>query len=918
MDAFFDASSYEFSWFAVPVIVVGGLNWVLGTITLWRERASAPSLSLLFMTLVIGIWLLGLGGGYLAVDEGVARAWIAFSMIGTVLVPVGSLLHAAVGSGRLRALRAAVLAGVVCSLVLVVLALATDWLIADVHAYFWGYYPLYGPLGPVLMGYYAASFVIGGLIYRSGERDAKSATGRGRMRLRRLALAVAIPASIDFLPTMHVGVYPFGYAFILAYISISATSISKYRLVDITPALAAKQIIDTMTEGLLVVDRDGVVRVANDAARATWSMSRSLVGMNYAELDARWSQDCLGALLDPSRESEREVTYYGPDGEQRTVEVSSSRLRDHRGEWVGTVYIVHDITERWRAELAVRQSEERFRSLVQHASDLITVIDPDTTVRYQSPAVERILGYPADMVLGLKLIEGVHDEDKSRFVAAISDLISKPDTTVTGEGRVRDRSGEWRYLEFTGTDQRDHPAIRGIVLNVRDVTERKMLEEQLRHQALHDPLTQLANRTRFTDRLEHAVARSARTDRELAVLFMDLDNFKGINDSLGHTAGDMLLVQVAERLTQCLRPGDTVARLGGDEFAMLLEDVHGLDDVTDIAGRILEALHEPFALDGKEVVVRGSIGVAVSGSGMRYDAGGLLRDADIAMYVAKSHGKNCFRVFEPTMQVSMMERLELLADLPRALEERQFILHYQPMFEIESGQLVGVEALIRWQHPRRGMIPPAEFIPLAEESGAILSIGAWVLEMACRQGADWQRKFPTGPDWTISVNVSVKQLQSAGFVHEVEHALRESGFAPERLILEITESVMMQDVTSMLKRLHELKELGIRLAIDDFGTGFSSLSYLRDFPFDLLKIDKAFIDDLGMAHDGRDLTHAIVELGKTLDMELVAEGIERGDQLARLQGMECDLGQGFYFARPMERSGVEALLRSLSEGSQAA
>src|SRR5581483_1886691 len=475
----------------------------------------------------------------------------------------------------------------------------------------------------------------------------------------------------------------------------------------------------------------------------------------------------------------------------------------------------------------------------------------------------------------------------------------------------------WRHVEFIGTDQFENPAIGGFVLNIRDVTERKLLEQQLRHQALHDPLTRLANRTRFSDRLEHALLRNARTGHAVAVLFMDLDNFKGVNDSLGHSAGDALLTQVAERVQACIRPVDTVARLGGDEFAILLEDVRGIEDATSVTDRIFEALDAPFQLEGKELAVRASIGIAVS-DGAASDAESLLRNADVAMYVAKSAGKGCYRLFEPSMQVSMMERLELLADLQRAIERGEFVLQYQPMVLLQTGELFGVEALVRWQHPRRGTIPPADFIPLAEESGAILPLGRWVLAEACRQAREWQERFPAQATWLMSVNVSVKQLQDAAFVDDVRRIIAETGIMPERLILEITESVMMHDVGSMMRRLHALKELGVKLAIDDFGTGYSSLSYLREFPFDMLKIDKSFIDDVGQMRNRKELTKAIIELGKTLDLELVAEGIEHNEQLSRLQSLECELGQGFLFAQPMDAVAVDALLASLTPKADAA
>ena len=911
MREFLDPSAYFFSWYAVPVVVVGALNWALGFATWRRERGSLPSVTLLLMTLAIGVWLIGLGGANSTHDPDVALVWAKISMLGTVFVPVCAFIHAASGSSKLHMMRAGIIIGVVVSSAFAVIGLSTDLLLGGIQHYFWGYYPIYGPAGWILIPYYGLFFVAGGALYRVGQQTTQSVTHRKRMKLRLAALLTALPATVDFLPTMHVGVYPFGYAFILGYVSIATYIIWRYRMIDITPALAARQIIDTMSEGLLVTDRDGTVRVANESAQAVWELNRSLVGLSFAELDARWGDGALERLRDPEREHELEVIHGGPDRASRAAILSSSKLRDHLGEWVGTVFIIHDITERWR-------SEERFRSLVQNASDLITVISPDTTVLYQSPAARRILGYDPEELVAAKLVDFVHPDDRAQFVATLGDLMMKPAGTITGEARVRESDGAWRHLEFIGSDQCANPAIGGLVLNVRDMSERKRLEEQLREQALHDPLTRLANRTSFGDRLDHALARRSRSRTQVAVLFMDLDNFKGINDRFGHMSADQLLVQMAERLTGCLRPGDTLARLGGDEFAVLLEDVGSVEDATAVAERVLEALDLPFDLDGKDLLVRASIGIAVTEDKQEPDAQALLGRADIAMYVAKAQGKGCSRVFERSMETSLVERLELLADLPRALDRNEFVLQYQPMVLLQSGKLSGIEALMRWNHPQRGLMPPVEFIPLAEESGAILRLGKWVLVEACRQAAAWYTRYPSGGDWSMSINVSVKQLQDPAFTGEVAQALKESGLDPHRLILEITESVVMQDAASMMDRLQALKALGVRLAIDDFGTGYSSLSYLRGFPFDLLKIDKSFIDDVGSVVSQKQLTKAIIGLGKTLNLELVAEGIEQAAQLSQLQSMECELGQGFLFAEPMDVAAVEDMLASLAEQPDAA
>jgi diguanylate cyclase (GGDEF)-like protein/PAS domain S-box-containing protein len=685
-----------------------------------------------------------------------------------------------------------------------------------------------------------------------------------------------------------------------------------------------RSLVQNSSDLITIVDVEGSIRYASPSVERLMGyqpeewLGQSVVSLIHPDDLAPAVQSLASVMDQPGVHPATVLRIRHRDGSWRDIETTANNLLDVPSIR-GVVMNARDVTERLRTERALRENEERFRSLVQNASDLITLIEADTTIRYQSPSIERVLGYDPALIEGTKLSSLVHIDDVSRTFATLHDAGTNHDGIATAEARMRHADGTWRHIEIIGADQRTNPAIAGFVLNMRDVSERKSLEQQLRHQALHDPLTKLANRTRFADRLDHALLRNARTGHHVAVLFMDLDNFKAVNDSLGHTAGDKLLTGVAERVEKCLRPGDTIARLGGDEFAILIDDVQSIDAPLAVTDRVFEALSEPFELEGKELLVRASMGIALSNDGREsVDADSLLRDADVAMYVAKSRGKGRYEVFEQSMKKSILERLELLADLQRAVERDEFVLQYQPIFLIEGGDLFGLEALVRWNHPRRGQIPPNEFITLAEESGAILDLGRWVLREACRQAQAWRDVQTTNADWTISVNVSVRQLQDTRFVGDVADALRDAGLDPRRLILEITESVMMQDVPSMMERLRELKRIGIRLAIDDFGTGYSSLSYLREFPFDLLKIDKAFIDDLGDVTERKDLTRAIIELGKTLDLELVAEGIENPDQVTKLTSLDCDLGQGFYFAEPLDAADVAHLLTRPSSADAAA
>ncbi len=435
----------------------------------------------------------------------------------------------------------------------------------------------------------------------------------------------------------------------------------------------------------------------------------------------------------------------------------------------------------------------------------------------------------------------------------------------------------------------------------------RQLEEQLRFQAFHDPLTGLSNRARFSDRLEHGLARMARTGQALAVLFMDLDDFKSVNDSLGHPTGDAMLKDVARRIESCLRVGDTAARFGGDEFAVLLDDLNGDSDACVIAERFLHVLRPPVILGDREVFVRMSIGGAVGSASTPAEE--LLRRADVAMYTAKSGGKDRFALYDDTMETSLVERLELASDLQRAVDRGEFELHYQPSVVLSDGHITGVEALVRWRHPTRGLIQPADFIHVAEETGLILPIGAWVLQEACRQAAEWHQTNPQQPPLTMAVNVSARQVHQPGLPEVLAQVLRDTGLPPQCLVLELTESVMMRDGPAAVDRLAELHALGVRLAIDDFGTGYSSLSYLHRFPIDILKIDKSFVDGVSAQGPEQDLARSIIELGQTLNLEIIAEGVEDASQLAWLRSLNCDKAQGFYFSHPLPAAELELLLK---------
>ena len=570
-----------------------------------------------------------------------------------------------------------------------------------------------------------------------------------------------------------------------------------------------------------------------------------------------------------------------------------------------------------KTEEELRTSEQRYRMVIEQSPLSIHVFSPDGRSLLANASWNELwyLGnkeepeganlFEDEQIQATGLIPYIEESLASRGPVSPPPLLYDPD-------RSR-RAGEPRWLQaFIYPVKDEEGDVNEVTLIIEDVTERKNLEEKLFYRAHHDDLTGLPNRTLFLDRLGQALLRTRSVRRPagrhtggVAVLFLGLDNFKYVNDSLGRKVGNHLLVGVSERLEAYLQPGDTVARTGGDEFAVLLEDVSEPAQATDTATEVLRELEAPFALPDNEVFITASIGVAPgsltgnNGSHNGTRAGDLLRNANIAMHRAKEAGKNCYQVYETSMRNQSSERLKLENDLRRAVEREQFVLHYQPQVELESGKVVGVEALVRWEHPERGLVYPAEFIPLAEETGLVVSIGRQVLEEACRGAQTFFDRFRE-PHPTMFVNLSAKQFRHPRLAEEISGILEKTGIEPGHLALEITESVVMSDAPAADSTLKELKALGLRVAVDDFGTGYSSMSYLLSFPVDYLKVDRSFVSGLftGGTKD-EVITSGIINLAHALDLGVIAEGVETKEQLARLRGMNCEAAQGYYFAKPL-------------------
>ncbi|MGH9284951.1 MAG: putative bifunctional diguanylate cyclase/phosphodiesterase, partial [Acidimicrobiales bacterium] len=515
-------------------------------------------------------------------------------------------------------------------------------------------------------------------------------------------------------------------------------------------------------------------------------------------------------------------------------------------------------------------------------------------IRWANQAFAAVLGRPPAWLSGHPLAVLVHPDERSQ----IADLLAgrrSASGRPPAEFRLSHLNGEWIPVEALGVDLHDDSGAGGLLVTMRDVSWRQAREEELRHLALHDGLTGLANRELFHDHLAHAFAARRRSAGRQAVLLVDLDGFKTINDSLGHAAGDEVLVTVGERLRSRARPCDTVARLGGDEFAVLVENTT-LAEVESLARRLIDVIRLPIALLGKEVVVSGSLGIAAGDQATDTEA--LLRNADVAMYRAKAAGKGCYKVFRPEMHRAAVDRFDLEADLRRAIDNDEIVPYYQPIVALDSGGVVGVEVLARWRHPRRGVMNPCDFIGIAEDSGLVLPLGRAMLEKACRQVALWRAAY--GAPLLACVNASVREIEHVQFVDGVSRSLEVSGLDPKALVLELTESLFLADLAATATKLARIRQLGVRLAIDDFGTGYSSLRYLRSLPIDVLKIDRSFIEGVTAGPEQSAVARAIVKLGATFGIETVAEGIERREQQEALYAMGVRIGQGYLFAPPLD------------------
>jgi diguanylate cyclase (GGDEF)-like protein/PAS domain S-box-containing protein len=1028
-----EVQHFSFSYLSVPSLLTCLMAFFLAVRLLFRARSNRAAVNFAWAMMSVGVWQFAYTFVYSATRPDIALAWSRAGYLGAPFI-APALYHFLVAFlGIERERKVLVLAGWIFGVVSSVVAITGNDLLSGIHRYSWGFYPSYGWFSiPFITGF--SALLVGGLIELSFHTNDQSAIKRRRVRYLLIGLSFATLGAIDFLPKYGISVLPLGSIPILAFGIASARALRSVEFIDITPSVAAHEVLETMADAVIVCDREGRIRVINHAVRSLLGFTdEELIGKRIDTLvdpeTTLASSERLRRALERGTLRDQERTFRTKQGPPIDVSISLAYLRDGEieagsvliardirerketerqikhnvsllqstlestadgilvidhsgrivlfnqrflqmwqmpleiaragddrraldyvltqlkdpdsflrkvqelysnpnsdsfddvefkdgriferysvpqrfdGEIIGRVWSFRDATMRRRAELALRDSEERYRNLFEKNLAGVYRNRLDGTILDCNAACAKIFGYSSrEELLGVNS-ETFYDEPGERD--ALVNLLREAKTLTGLEVSLKRRDGGrvWVLENVTLIDGGDgEPLMQGTLI---DITDRKLAEEQIEFHAYHDVLTLLPNRKLFTDRLTLALAHARRTKTTVAVVLLDLDNFKDINDTLGHTAGDEVLITIAERLQNAVREGDTVARLGGDEFTLLLGDLAEPQDAARIAEKLLRALDVPLDVDAGRIFPTASLGIALYPNDGR-DPETLLKNADSALYRAKDLGKNNYQLCTAEMKTRAMERLSLENSLRLALERDELYVHYQPVVSLVSGRITGMEALVRWNHPERGVMPPDQFIPLAEETRLIHPIGEWVLRNACDQAREWRRMGL--PFRRISVNLSPRQFQHKDLIELVRDTLSATGLDPASLELEITETAAINNADSANDALQGLRKLGISIAMDDFGTGYSSLTYLKRFPIDTLKIDRNFVRDINESSGDAAIVSAVIRIARILKLRVIAEGVERPDQVAFLRKKRCQEMQGFLFSRPIDSSSLTDLL----------